>query len=179
MDEEKKPASRIKKEQTVAQLREKLSRAKTVVLADQSGLSVSKIGELKKKLKGVDAEILVAKNTLLKIAAREAGYEVPDETLVGPTAALFAYDDEVAPLRELSTFAKENEKPSVKVGFLGKTLLSVERIAQLGRLPSKEVLHRRVVGSLYSPLYGVVSVLNANLKNLVYALDQIKASKVS
>jgi len=175
--DEKKSNSRIKKEQTVAVLKEKLSRAKAVVLADQSGLSVTKLSELKKKLKGVDAELLVAKNTLLKIATNETGHSVADEILQGPTATLFAYGDEISPLKELTTFAKENEKPALKAGFLGTTLLSVERLNQLAKLPGKDVLRGKVVGSLYSPLYGIVGVLNGNLRNLVYALNAIKEQK--
>ena len=70
---ETKPQSRIKNEETVASLKEKLSRSKAVVLTDQSGLSVSLAGELKKKLKSVDAESVVAKNTLIKIATKELG----------------------------------------------------------------------------------------------------------
>src|SRR3990172_640818 len=137
---ETKAASRIKNEETVASLKEKLTRSKAVVLTDQSGLSVSLAGELKKKLKEVDAESVVAKNTLIKIATKELGIDFPEEVLTGPTAALFAYNDEVSPLKELAAFAKTNEKPVVKAGLLGTTILSVERVAQLANLPTKEVL---------------------------------------
>ncbi len=177
MNEQNKPQSRIKNEESVASLKEKLNRAKAVVLTDQSGLSVSLAGELKKKLKSVDAESVVAKNTLIKIASKELGIEFPEESLNGPTAALFAYSDEVAPLRELATFAKTNEKPTVKAGLLGTTILSVERVAQLAKLPTKDVLHAKVVGSLASPLYGIVGVLNGNIRNLVYTINAIKDQK--
>ncbi len=178
MDTEIKRASRIKNEQTVSELREKLERANAVVLANQSGLSVLQASSLKKKLRAVDAELIVAKNTLLKIATRETGHDVPDEILEGPTAALFAYGDEISPLKELTTFAKENEKPTmIKAGFLGTTFLTTEKINQLAKLPGKDVLRGKVVGTLYSPLYGIVSVLNANLRNLVYTLNAIKEAK--
>lgn len=174
---ENKSSSRIKKEATVESLVEKFNQAKTIVLTDQSGLSVSLASDLKKKLKGVEAESLVAKNTLLKIASEKAGLEVPTEALEGPTAVLFAYGDEIAPIKELTTFAKANEKPTLKAGFLNKALLSVERLNQLAKLPSKEVLRAQVVGGLYSPLYGMVGVLNANLRNLVYTISAIKDQK--
>lgn len=177
MNEQVKAASRIKNEETVASLKDKLSRSKAVVLTDQSGLSVSLAGELKKKLKAVDAESVVAKNTLIKIASKELGIEFPEESLNGPTAALFAYNDEVAPLKELAAFAKTNEKPVIKAGLLGTTILSVERVTQLAKLPTKDVLRAKVVGSLYSPLYGIVGVLNGNIRNLVYTLNAIKEAK--
>lgn len=175
--ETKKPQSRVKKEQTVEVLKNKLAKAKSVVLTDNSGLTVTQVDELKKKLRAVDAEMIVAKNTLLKIAAKSIGHEVPEEVLEGPTAALFAYSDEFSPLKELEAFTKTNEKPVVKAGFLGSTFISAERVISLAKLPSKEVLRGQVVGSLYSPLYGIVGVLNANLRNLVFALDQVIKGK--
>ncbi len=174
---ENKAPSRIKNEETVDALVDKLNKANTVVLTDQSGLSVALSSELKKKLKAVDAESVVAKNTLLKLAGQKTGHEFPNEALEGPTAALFAYGEPISPLKELTTFAKTNEKPKIKIGFLGKDLLSAEKIAQLAKLPSKEVLRGQVVGGLYSPLYGIVGVLNANLRNLVYTLNAIKESQ--
>ena len=177
MNEDNKPKSRVKKEQTVTELKNKLEKAKSVVLTDNSGLSVTQTSELKNKLRGVDAEMIAAKNTLLKIAAKETGHDVPEEVLEGPTAALFAYSDEVSPIKELTTFAKANEKPVVKAGFLGTTLLSVERVTALAKLPSKETLRGQVVGGLYSPLYGIVGVLNANIRNLVYTINAIKDQK--
>jgi|SRR3989344_2393032 len=169
---ENKPKSRIKNEETVEVLVEKLNKASSVVLTDQSGLSVALSSELKKKLRAVEAESLVTKNTLLKLASKRTGHAIPDEVLEGPTAALFGYGDEISPIKELATFAKANEKPKIKLGFLGTDLLTAERIAQLAKLPSKEALRGQVVGGLYSPLYGMVGVLNANLRNLVYVLHQ-------
>ncbi len=177
MKEEIKAKSRIKNEETVASLKDKLSRANSVVLTDQSGLSVALASELKKKLKAVDAETIVAKNTLIKIASSELDIDFPEEALNGPTAALFAYGDEVAPLKELAAFAKTNEKPVIKAGLLGTTILSVERVTQLAKLPTKDVLRAKVVGSLASPLYGIVGVLNGNIRNLVYTINAIKDQK--
>lgn len=177
MDQLTKAKSRIKNEETVENLVEKLTKAKTVVLTDQSGLPVSLSSELKKKLRAVEAESLVTKNTLLKIASKKTGHAIPDEALEGPTAALFAYGDEISPIKELTTFAKTNEKPVIKVGFLGTDLLTADRIAALAKLPSKEVLRGKVVGGLYSPLYGMVGFLNANLRNLVYTINAIKDQK--
>lgn len=176
---ENKPASRIKKEETVESLVEKFNRAKSVLVTNHSGLTVAESSDLKKKLKAVDAEYLVAKNTLIKLAAKKTGHEIPDEVLEGPTSVLFSYGDEVSPIKELTTFAKTSEKPVVKSGLLGTAFLSADRISQLAKLPSKETLQAKVVGGLYSPLYGMVGVLNANLRNLVYTINAIKDQKSS
>jgi large subunit ribosomal protein L10 len=176
-EETKKPISRVKKEETVKQLVEKFSRAKSVVLTDNSGLTVAAQSELKNKLRGVDAEMVVAKNTLLKLASIKTGHQVPDEVLNGPTAALFAYSDEIGPIKELTNFAKTNERPVIKLGFLGTSLLTTERVNSLAKLPSKDVLRGNLVGSLSSPLYGVMGVLSANIRNLVYTINAIKEQK--
>lgn len=177
MQNENKAASRIKNEEIVAKLEEKLSRAKSVVLTDQSGLTVTQSNELKNKLRSVDAELLVAKNTLIKLASKKTGHDVPEDILEGPTSALFAFGDEVSPIKELAAFAKTNEKPVIKAGFLGNSFLTAERVADLAKLPTKDVLRGKVVGGLYSPLYGMVGVLNANLRNLVYTLNAIADQK--
>ncbi|MDP2671095.1 MAG: 50S ribosomal protein L10 [bacterium] len=178
-EEKKKSASRIKKEEEVASLVEKMNQAQALLLTDFRGLSVAGATELKGKLKADKAEMLVAKNTLLSIAAKKAGYEVPAQDLTGPTAAIFAYEDQVSPIKALATFIKGTEIPKIKIGFLNKEAYSKEKIMELAKLPSKEVLLGQVVGGISSPLYGVVRVLNANLRNLVYTLDQIGKSKGS
>lgn len=179
MDKVKKSSAREQKEETVAKLAEKMQTSKSMVLADYSGLNVASFQEVKNQLENDEAEFTVAKNTLLALAAKRAGYDIPSEALTGSTAILFAYGDEILPIKDLKTFEKKFEKPTPKIGFLGAELLSAEKITQLGLLPSKEELQAKVVGSLASPIVGIVGVLQANIRNLVYALDQIQKSKGS
>jgi len=174
MDEEKKSASRIKKEETVETLFEKLERANAVLLTDYRGLNAAQVTELKKKLTENEAEMTVAKNSLLSIAAKKAGYEVPPENLTGPTSIIFAYGDQITPIKEVANFIKSHELPRVKVGFLEKSLYEAARIMELAKLPSREVLLGQVVSSISAPLYGLNGVLSANLRNLVYTLEQIR-----
>lgn len=151
--------------------------AKSMVLADYSGLNVSSFQEVKNTLEKDEAEFTVAKNTLLSLAAKKAGYDIPPEALKGSTAILFAQGDPILPIKDLAKMEKEFEKPTPKIGFFGKELLSIERIKQLAQLPSKEELQAKVVGALGSPIYGLVGTLNANLRNLVFAIDQIRSKK--
>lgn len=164
---------------TVANLAQKLKDAKTVVLADYQGLDVAQISELRFQIKEVDGEFEVVKNTLLKRAALQAKSPLNDTVLAGPTAVLWAWKDEIAPLKVMAKFAAENNFPKAKAGLLGDQVLSAEKIAQLATLPSQKELQTSLVGFLNAPIYGLVSSLQGNLRKLVYTLRAIKENKSS
>lgn len=165
--------------QIVATLKEKLTKAASLVLADYHGLSVSQMQELKKILKPLGAEFTVAKNSLLTLAAKQADRQVPGEILTGPTAVLFSYKDGLEPIKKLVDFIKQYQLPKIKIGFLEGKLLSAEEVVEIAKIPSREELHAKLAGTLNYPIYGLVGTLNANLRNLVFTLDQIRAKKVS
>jgi large subunit ribosomal protein L10 len=166
-----------KKIEKVADLSDKLNRAKSVVLTDYRGLTVSQLENLRKSVEAEKAEFEITKNTLL---ARSLGdKKVPAEALVGPTATLFAYEDAVAPLKALQEFIKTNNLPLVKVGFLGEKLLDALQVSELAKLPGREVLLAKLVGTLKGSQYGLVNVLSGNIRKLVYVLDAAAKSKSS
>ena len=172
-----KSEARIKKEETVKKLSEKMQKAKSIVIADYQGLDVASFSEVKNQLEKDNAEFTVAKNTLIALAAKKAGYEIPSEALKGASAILLSYEDEITPIKDLAKFEKLYEKPTPKAGFLGKEAISIERIKQLALLPSKLELQAKVVSTLNSPLSGLVGVLHGNLRSLVYILSQVQKSK--
>ena len=173
-----KSSNRIKKEAEVKVLTEKFTRAKSVVLADFRGMTMPQIQALRIKLKEAGAEFSVAKNTLVKKSLIDSGYSgVKDEDFQGPIGTLFSYEDEISPIKAIVNFKKENSLPEIKFGYFEKNYISDSEINQLATLPSKPELYAKVVGGLSSPLYGIVGVLQANLGNLVYTLDQIRAQK--
>src|SRR5690606_28023028 len=159
---------------TVEHLTQQMQEAKAVVFTDYRGLTVNQIQELRKELAKHDASIEVTKNSLMSIAAKNADREVDTQTVQGPTATLFAFGDEVAPLKALVDFAKERELPTVKAGFLGAMHLSAQQVNSLAALPSRDVLIAKAVGSIKSPLNGLVNVLQGNTRGLVYALAAIR-----
>lgn len=161
----------------VNDLTDKLSRAKSVVLTDYRGLTVAQLEELRSKVEAAGAEYEVTKNTLLSRSLKDTNRETPTEALEGPTATLFAFQDEVAPLKALQDFIKTNNLPTVKTGFLGIESLSPSQVVDLAKLPSREVLLSKLVGSLKSPQFGLVNVLSGNIRKLVYALDAVAKSK--
>lgn len=159
----------------VADLSDKLTRAKSVVLTDYRGLSVAQLNDLRKKVEAAGAEYEVTKNTLLSRSLGEK--EIPAEALEGPTATLFSYQDEIAPLKALQDFIKANNLPSVKVGYLGQSLLTAIQVGELARLPSRGELLGKLAKTLKSNEYRLVGVLSGNIRKLVYGLNAVAKVK--
>ncbi len=162
--------TRLQKQAEVQQLTEKLGKAKAVVFTDYKGLNMKQLSELRDKLRETNSEFTVTKNTMLARA-------LPTSSFEGPTATLFAYDDEISPIKILVKALKDATIGKVKSGFLGNMALDEAKILQLSTLPTKDELLAKTVGVLVAPLQGILSVLNGNLRNLVFALNQIKLTK--
>lgn len=155
---------------TVQNLIEKLKQAKAVVLADYHGLKVSQIAELRQNVKKAGGEFEVVKNTLLNRAADETKIKIDPEALQGPTAVLWAYEDQIVPLKALMDFVKVNDLPKIKFGLLDQVVTPLERIKYLANLPTKEELKVKLVRTFQSPLFGLNNALSWNLRKLVYVL---------
>lgn len=165
---------KAKKIQTVQDLTEKLKRAKSLVLVDFSGLSVPQQHRLREKIKEVGGEFTVTKNTLLKLALENLKLKTKNLKLFGPTATLFAYEDEIAPIKALVEYAREFELPKIKIGFFEGKTIEKEKIKELAEIPSKNELLAKLVASLNSPLSGLAQVLAADTRNLVLIISKIK-----
>ncbi len=151
-----------------------LSEAKSVAVVDYKGLKVSQATELRKALKAVGGEMKVEKNTLFKLALGKA-----DMTLEGLSAFVFSNADEVAALKVLADFMKKNTVGTFKAGLLGDHLLTASEIEALAKIPTRETLVAKLVGSLNSPTYKLVYSLNFNLGQLVRVLDAISKKGVN
>lgn len=160
------------------ELKEKLKKAKSVFFSDYSGLSVAEINNLRNKIVEAGGDFKVAKNSLLKLAFNK-NLEELEEVITGPTAALFAYEDEIKPLKTLWDFKEETdkEKLELKAGFLEDKFLNKERTIKLAQLPGIKELQAKTVGMLNAPLSGLINVLNGNLRNLALVLGQIREQK--
>ena len=169
--------TRLQKEELSIKLAEKLGRAKAVVFTDYKGLTMQQLSELRNKLVDVQGEFSITKNTALIHALKSSDHKLPESNFEGPTATLFAYNDEIIPIKLLVKAIKDNNIGAVKAGFLGLEALDASRINQLATLPSKDELRAKTVGILAAPLQGIVGVLQANLRNLVYALSEIQKMK--
>ena len=162
------PKTRIQKEEAVIKLKEKLDKATALIFADYKGLSMKQLSELRNNLREQNAQFLITKNSLLKHAMAEADFD-------GPTATLIAYDDQISPIKILVKAFKDFTIGKVKSGFLDGEVLDEAKIIQLSTLPTKIELRGKVVGVLVAPLQGMVSVLQGNLRNLVYVVRELRS----
>ncbi len=161
----------------VTDITDKLSKAKSLVFADYQGLTMSQLSAIRSELAEQSAEFTVTKNNLLKIALKNNNQEFDDAVLSGPIATLFTFGDEISPIKVLTKAIKDNNVGQIKGGLLDGEFLSEAKVKQLAELPSKDELRAKVVGTIAAPLYGLVNVMQGNLRNLVYALDQIRIKK--
>ncbi|MEE2628662.1 MAG: 50S ribosomal protein L10 [Candidatus Latescibacterota bacterium] len=158
----------------VEELTAAMSNAKAIYLADFTGLDVAKVTGLRNKLREAEVGYQVVKNRLAKRAAAEAGISGLDEHLIGPTAIAFSTEDPIAPAKILQDFADEDDTFSIKTGFMDGRVLSPDEIKALSKLPSREELLGKVLGSVQSPMYGLAGVLNGLLRNLVGVVAAIE-----
>jgi len=155
-------------------LKDRLNRAKSVVVTDYRGLTHKQLEELHHSLKKIEAEYVVVKNSLLRIASSSTDYELKATELSGPSAVLLSYQDEILPLRELAKSIKSLNLPKIKFGFIGNIRYSDSEIETISKLPGQDILRAQVVSQLSFPAYGLVYSLNYNVQKLVYILGQIK-----
>ncbi|HWR45191.1 50S ribosomal protein L10 [Sporomusa sp.] len=169
------------KQQSVADLKEKLSTTKGAVLTNYRGLTVAQDTKLRRKLREAGVEYRVFKNTLTRIAAKEAGIEGLDPYLEGPTAIAISYTDPVAPAKVISDFVKENKLQTleVKAGLVEGKVIDANGVKSLSNLPPREVLIAQVLAGMQAPIAGFVNVLSGTMRNLVYALDAVRQQKES
>ena len=165
------------KTRSVKDIKEKFDKSKVVILTDYKGLSMSQMSKLRRKLRPIDAEYKVFKNTLISRAIKDKAYDGIDPLLTGSTAILFGYEDQVAPTKVLSEFIKDNEKPGIKGGLLDGKVIDTKTITMLAKLPSREVLLGRVVGTMKAPITNFVLDCKGILSKFVYALSAIRDKK--
>lgn len=167
----------MKKEQKpiiVQNLKTRYEKANVSFLLKNKGLTVAEMTELRKKLKAVNVEVKVAKNTLSKIAIKETPYRNLTDYFEGPIITLWAYGDPVAPAKILNTFIKDQPKAEFVIGAIKEKLITQKELAVLSTLPSKEELLAKMLGSLKSPMNGLVNVLTGVPRSFLNVLNAIK-----
>ncbi|MBC3795734.1 50S ribosomal protein L10 [Acetobacterium paludosum] len=165
------------KQVVVQEIAEKFRNAQTAILVDYRGLNVEEVTELRAKARAAGIDYKVYKNSMMRFAAKETGYEGLLDVLVGPTAVAFCDTDPVAPAKLLNDFAKLHKALEIKAGMVDGKCLDVKGVEALAELPSREVLVARVLGGLNAPISGFVNVLNGNMRGLVVALNAIAEQK--
>lgn len=174
------PKSIQEKQEMVRSLQEKYDRAKSVVFISFDQLTVQENERLRRELENEGGEYIVAKKTLLDKALGEKNVEGFTSTkgFEGKLATIFGYDDEVAPAKIIDKFQKETDEKAVFVGGIleGKFLEPVQ-VGALAKVPDKQELYAKLVGSLNSPISGFANVLAGNLRSLMYVLKAVEEKK--
>jgi large subunit ribosomal protein L10 len=162
----------------VAELADHFRESSGAVLTDYRGLTVKQLQELRRSL-GENVSYAVAKNTLTKIAAKDAGVELDEALLVGPTAIAFIKGDVVEAAKGLRDFAKANAPLIIKGGFLDGNVLTAAEVNKLADLESREVLLAKLAGGMKASLTNAVSLFNAPLSQAARVLGALQAKAAS
>ncbi len=158
-------------------LSKSFSKAKAVYFTEFHGLNVGEITELRSQFYKDEIEFKVAKNTLVKLAAKENNIDVDDELLKGSTALAISFGEPVAPAKVIKKFRKHSDLPEVKGILFDGEFIPGSEYDRLADLPSKEELLAKLVSMLNSPLQKLVSTINAPMQNTIGALNNLKENK--
>ncbi len=173
---------RLRKEEFVVALRERLDRAPALYLTDFTGLNVKAMTELRSSLKKSGAEFVVVKNRLAKMVFADEANSLPDisDSLVGPTGFVFGYEDAAATAKALSDFAKDHDKkPTFKLGVLENQVLGPEQVERIAKLPPREQLLAELAGAFEAPMAALASALEGKLQETAGLLDALKEERAA
>ena len=161
----------------VKELTKTLSQATAVYFTEYHGLSVSDMTRLRSEFFKVEVDYRVAKNTLIKLAAKENEIGGIDGLLKGSTAMAISYGEPVSPAKVIKEFNKDNDLPTVKGILFEGEFMPGDQFSRLADLPSKDELLGKLVGLLNSPMQKLVSTLNAPAQNLLGVLSNLNKKK--
>ncbi len=161
------------KKQLVEEIKEKFSKAKTLAFVDYRGITVDEDTAMRRKFREAGCEYKVYKNRLMLKALSDLGIECSANYFEGTTAVAIGYEDEVAPAKILCDTISKTKKMAIKFGILNGVSVSAENIEALAKLPSKEELIAKLLGTLNNPITSLCRVLNAPTRGMVVALNAI------
>ena len=173
----------LTKQQKTAQLQElkdKMQKSKSVIFAHYIGMTVADVSDLRAKLKQSKAEMKVAKKTLMRIAGEELGLpKVDDDTLDGPVACIFSFDDPLTGAQVAFKFAKDHPQVELIGGIFEGKVLSKEEAVAFAKMPGREQLLAMFMSMLQSPLSSFSSMINSPLRGFAVALGEIAKKKAA
>lgn len=161
------------KQQIVEDLTEKISKTKSVVLVEFTGTNTGQLSEVRRELKKNNAELKVAKKTLVNLALEKNNFKVDLDQFKTQVAVALGYGDEVSAIKVLDKISKTTKTLKMLSGIVGKDYFDQKSILALAKLPSREELLAKLVGTISAPISGFVNVLQGNISGLVRVLDQI------
>lgn len=163
--------NRAEKSENVEVLAARFGRAPIAIFADYRGLTVGEISDLRRQVRKVDGEFVVAKNTLTRLAVKGGDYEAAGQFLSGPTAVAFGYEDVAAVAKAVHGFASDHESLEIKGAVMDGVALEVAQVTQLANMPSRDELRAQFLVLLTTPATQLVRLLGTPAGQLVQVLD--------
>ena len=165
--------------EAVAELKELFEQSDSFFVTDYKGLNVADMTVLRKNLRENSIRYLIAKNTLMKLAAKDAGQDGLDEHFVGPTAVAFVSEDPSVAAKILHDSYKDKELPRIKAFVVDNQLHQPDEIKRLAELPPRPILLSQLVAAVEAPLTQLIGALDAVFRDLVGAVDALAEKKKS
>ncbi len=165
------------KRETVAELREELANARTMIVSEYRGLKVKEIAEVRRALHKQDVTYRVVKNRLMRIAAEDSVGAALGPLLVGPTAIAFGSDETATAKAVIDATRPYSRVVRITGGVIGDRAIGAEDVATLATLPPRAVLLAKLAGGMQAPVAMLAGLFNAPLRNLGYALQQVAEQK--
>jgi len=170
--------TREQKATEVSELSEQIGKASNAFLIDFKGITVPQVTELRKQVRQANSSYVVVKNTLALIALKDSPIINMKEQFNGPTAIAFNATDAVVLAKALTKFAKDVPAVTFKGALLNGQVVAASEIQNIANLPSREELVAKLLYLMQAPIRGLVTVLQANIRNLAVVIDQIAKQKV-
>jgi len=172
--------NRSEKEQIITEVRDQVSRSTSMFFADFTGITVEEVNELRREFRKSKIDYRVVKNTLvLKAIESMSEYEKVNDSLVGPTAIAFGYDDPVAPAKIIKKFRDKHAKLNVKVCVFEKQIFEGRQLDDLAKLLSRGEIVSGILGSIQAPVSGIAGSIAAVMRDLVNVIDAIEKKKAA
>jgi large subunit ribosomal protein L10 len=171
---------RSEKEAIINEVAERISRAVAMYFADFSKLTVNEETELRREFRKASVEYTVIKNTLMRKALeRLTGYDRVYNKLVGPTGIAFTFNDPAAPAKVIKKFSEKTGKFQLKAAIIENQIYEGTKLEQLSNLPTRKDMIAAILGSLQTPVSGIVGTINAAMRDLVLVVNAIEKKKAA
>ena len=172
------PLTKEQKQKVVEDLKEKIDKQKSMVFVAVEGLKAKELFDLRKKLKAEDCLLIVVKKTLLDIVFKEKKLDFAPKKLEGQVALVFGFKDELSPAKIVYQFSLGNKNLKILAGFFEDKFRDVEETITLAKIPGKEELLARIVGSISAPVSNFVNVLQAPLEACILTIKSLGVNKI-
>ena len=167
------------KRETIEQLRGEIAGSTALIVSEYRGLKVSELAEIRRALRKSDVTYHVVKNRLLRIAAAETNGEALSPLLVGPTAIAIGRGDESVAAKAVLDATRPFKVVKITGAVLGDRRIDADAVTRLATLPSRPVLQAKLAGAMQAPIATLAGLLVANIRNLGYALAQVRDQKTA